>query len=103
MNRKYRPDPSKKAVALQYDGQGAPRVIAKGQGYIAEQIIELAREAGVPVQQDEGLVALLAQIELDQEIPRELYEAVAQLLAFVYRLKHPSIPSLAGTEPPVHR
>ncbi|SIN90822.1 flagellar biosynthesis protein [Sulfurivirga caldicuralii] len=87
MSNRTDPDARKKAVALKYEGKGAPRVVAKGQGLIAQQIIELARQAGVPVQHDEALLALLSQIELDQEIPRELYEAVAQLLAFVYRIK----------------
>ena len=87
MSERETPAPLKKAVALKYDGESAPRVVAKGQGHVAEQIIHLARQAGVPVEHDEALVALLAQIELDCEIPRELYEAVAQLLAFVYRIK----------------
>lgn len=77
----------RKAVALKYEGQGAPRVIAKGERYIAEQIIELARQAGVPIMQDSALVQLLSQVELETEIPPELYHAVATLLAFVYRME----------------
>ncbi|HIQ39710.1 MAG TPA: type III secretion protein [Sulfurivirga caldicuralii] len=77
----------RKAVALKYEGQGAPRVIAKGERYLAEQIIALARQAGVPIMQDPALVQLLSQVELDAEIPPELYQAVATLLAFVYRME----------------
>ncbi len=75
------------AVALEYDGKGAPRVSAKGAGETAEQIIKLATEHGVPLQQDEGLVRLLAQVDLDAEIPEALYRAVAEVIAFAYLLK----------------
>lgn len=80
------------AVALRYDGRGAPRVTAKGRGKVAEHILELAAEAGIPVQEDPELTLLLAQVELGDEVPRELYVAVAQLIAFAYRL--------SGREPP---
>ncbi|MDZ7754155.1 MAG: EscU/YscU/HrcU family type III secretion system export apparatus switch protein [Gammaproteobacteria bacterium] len=80
------------AVALQYDGRAAPRVTAKGRGKVAEHILELAAEAGVPVQEDPELTLLLAQVELGDEVPRELYVAVAQVIAFAYRL--------SGREPP---
>ena len=77
----------KQAVALKYEGRGAPRVVAKGERFVAEQIIKLAREAGVPIMEDPALVQLLSQVELDAEIPPELYQAVATLLAFVYRME----------------
>lgn len=76
-----------KAVALSYDkGQGAPVVVASGQGSIAEKILNTAREAGVEVVADPDLVELLAGIPLGTEIPPELYQAVAEILAFVYRV-----------------
>ncbi|XZG69395.1 EscU/YscU/HrcU family type III secretion system export apparatus switch protein [Chitinibacteraceae bacterium HSL-7] len=77
-----------RAVALAYqEGSGAPRVVAKGQGEIAEKIIEKAREAGVFVHESPELVALLMQVDLDARIPQQLYRAVAELLAFVYLLE----------------
>ncbi|WED43269.1 EscU/YscU/HrcU family type III secretion system export apparatus switch protein [Legionella cardiaca] len=72
------------AVALRYDGKSAPKVTAKGEGAIAQQIIKIAKEHGVPLQHDEQLTALLAQVNLNKEIPPNLYVAVAQLLAFLY-------------------
>ncbi len=79
------------AVALQYErGDAAPRVVAKGRGSLADRIIEIARDAGVPLYEDTDLVDLLAQVELDAEIPIELYQAVAEVLAFIYQLRaHP--------------
>ena len=79
--------PKKLAVALKYDGQGAPRVSAKGSGKIAERILELAEEHGTPLQEDHELVELLSQIELGHEIPENLYLAAAEVIAFAYRLK----------------
>ena len=80
----------KKAVALRYNEQeeSAPRVIAAGQGHIATKIIELAKEAGVYVKGDSDLVNLLAQIDLGKEIPTELFQTVADILAFVYKLNN---------------
>lgn len=74
------------AIALHYSGKGAPRVTAKGKGELAEQIIAIAREHDVPIQEDEQLVSLLAQIDLGEEIPELLYIAVAEVLAFAYWL-----------------
>ncbi|MDD9303626.1 MAG: EscU/YscU/HrcU family type III secretion system export apparatus switch protein [Desulfobacter sp.] len=76
----------KKAVALRYDREvdDAPKVTAKGKGRVAENIIELAREHGIPIKDDPDLVQVLASLEIDQEIPPEIYVAVAELLAFVY-------------------
>lgn len=82
------------AVALTYaDGDGAPRVVAKGRGLIAEEIIARAREHGVFVHESPELVALLAQIDLDQQIPPQLYIAVAELLAWIYRVEQRGIPA----------
>lgn len=77
-----------KAAALKYnaDLNSAPMVKAKGVGNIAEKIIQLARENNVPIKEDADLVELLVQLELDQEIPPELYKIVAEILAFVYSL-----------------
>jgi flagellar biosynthesis protein len=78
----------KTAVALAYSqADAAPRVVAKGRGLIAEQIISRAREHGVYVHESPELVSLLLQIDLDQRIPPQLYIAVAELLAWIYRLE----------------
>jgi len=74
------------AVALQYDGERAPRITAKGRNEVAEQIIGLARQHGVPMQENEVLAGLLAKVELGEEIPEALYLAVAQVIAFAYHL-----------------
>jgi flagellar biosynthesis protein len=77
----------KKAAALKYErGKGAPRVVAKGEGEIAEKIIEIAKENGITVLEDKNLVELLMEIELGEEIPEELYRAVAKILAYVYKI-----------------
>nr|WP_319386720.1 EscU/YscU/HrcU family type III secretion system export apparatus switch protein [uncultured Roseibium sp.] len=75
----------KLAVALRYENDGAPVVTAKGGGTIAEQIEKLAREAGVPIEQNPMMAEALSQIEIDQEIPLELYQAVAVLIGFIMR------------------
>jgi flagellar biosynthesis protein len=74
------------AAALKYDQEKdkAPKITAKGKGLIAEKIIELARENGIPIKEDPSLVQILCKLDLDEEIPVELYRAVAELLAFVY-------------------
>ncbi|MDH4134271.1 MAG: EscU/YscU/HrcU family type III secretion system export apparatus switch protein [Gammaproteobacteria bacterium] len=77
----------RKAVALYYSGQGAPRITAKGQGYIAEEILALAREHHIPLKEDTALVNLLARLELNEEIPEKLYIAVAEVIAFAWRLQ----------------
>ena len=81
-------DPLKSAIALAYSqGDAAPRVMAKGRGLIARTIIARARENGVYVHESPELVSLLMQIDLDQRIPPQLYIAVSELLAWVYRLE----------------
>ena len=81
-------EPRRAAVALKYDAatDSAPKVIAKGRGLVAEKIMALARERGIPMREDHDLVQMLTQLDLDQEIPPGLYKIVAELLAFVYRL-----------------
>ncbi len=74
------------AVALRYEGKGAPRVTAKGHGLTAERILALAEEHGIPLREDPDLVYLLAQLDLGDEIPATLYMAVAEVIAFAYRL-----------------
>lgn len=77
------------AIALTYaQNQGAPRVVAKGKGMIAEAIIARAKQHGVYVHESAELVGLLMKVELDQEIPPQLYLAVAELLAWLYKLEH---------------
>jgi flagellar biosynthesis protein len=80
--------PDKKAVALKYNSEEdeAPRVVAKGAGYVAEKIEKLAQESGVPVKQDQELVEYLSALNLYEEIPPSLYTIVAEILAFVYHL-----------------
>lgn len=78
----------KSAIALAYNqSDAAPRVVAKGRGLIAQNIIARAREHGVYVHESPELVSLLMQIDLDQRIPPQLYIAVSELLAWVYRLE----------------
>jgi flagellar biosynthesis protein len=74
------------AVALHYDKSGAPRVVAKGRGGIGEKIIELAKAHDIPIEENEVLAGALANVELGDEIPVELYKAVAEVLVFVLRL-----------------
>ena len=69
-------NPSKKAVALQYEaGNGAPVIVASGMGYMAEKIVEVAADSGVPIYEDNSLATILTQLKLGQEIPQELYKA----------------------------
>ncbi|CAM3943883.1 EscU/YscU/HrcU family type III secretion system export apparatus switch protein [Paenibacillus alkaliterrae] len=77
----------KKAVALKYEpGEGtAPVLVAKGKGELAELILERAKENGIPIQEDSSLVEVLSKLDVDQEIPPELYTLVAEILSFVYR------------------
>jgi flagellar biosynthesis protein len=74
------------AVALHYDRKGAPRVIAKGKGTIGAKIIEVAKANNIPIEENEVLAGALSNVELGDEIPAELYKAVAEVLVFVLRL-----------------
>lgn len=85
------------AAAIKYDNQKdvAPKVIAKGRGSIAEKIIELAQKNNVAIKSDPALVQILSKLDIDEQIPVELYKAVAEILAFVYsannRYRDPSV------------
>ena len=81
---------AKLAVALHYDHSGAPRVVAKGKGAIGARIIEVAKEHGIPIEENEVLAGALSNVELGDEIPSELYKAVAEVLVFVMRLTRPA-------------
>ena len=79
----YKPKPAM-AVALHYNGRGAPRVVAKGGGEVANKIVEVARKHNVPLEEDAALAGALSRIDLNKEIPRELWVAVAHVLAFAW-------------------
>jgi flagellar biosynthesis protein len=81
------PETEKKAVALSYDGVTAPILSAKGTDDLAEDIIALAKEHEIPIHEEPDLVNLLATLKLGEEIPRELYVAVAEVIAFAYMIK----------------
>ncbi|MFH1155845.1 MAG: EscU/YscU/HrcU family type III secretion system export apparatus switch protein [Pseudomonadota bacterium] len=78
----------KKAVALRYDYKRdtVPRVTAKGAGPVAQKILDLANEHGVPIKQDPDLVEVLSRLDIQEEIPADIYVAVAELLAFIYAM-----------------
>jgi flagellar biosynthesis protein len=80
----------KQAVALRYEPKKdrAPKVAAKGRGYFADKILELARQHNIPVRQDKNLLQILSHLDLNQEVPPEVYRAVAEILAFIYRLSN---------------
>lgn len=76
-----------KAAALRYDSskENAPRVTAKGEGKTAQKIIEIAKENDIPIKEDADLVELLSKVELDQEVPPEMYTAIAEIFSFIYK------------------
>ena len=74
------------AVALHYDRKGAPRVVAKGRGVIGDKIVELAKANNIPIEENEALAGALSNVELGDEIPEDLYKAVAEVLIFVLKL-----------------
>jgi flagellar biosynthesis protein len=78
----------KKAAALRYekDKDGVPKVVAKGKGIVAEKIVEIAKEAGVPILEDRDLVEFLIALDVGEEIPPNLYKAVAEILVYVYKI-----------------
>ncbi|MDF2670247.1 MAG: FhlB protein [Paenibacillus sp.] len=82
-----KPSQPKKAVALRYapENNASPVVVAKGKGVIAEEIMKRAKENGIPLQEDPSLVEVLSKLDLNQEIPPELYQLVAEVLSFIYR------------------
>ena len=79
---------SNKAVALKYDHSKsqAPLVTAKGQGNVAQKIIKLAEANDIPIKKDEDLIELLSNVELDHEVPQEMYKAVAEVFSFIYSI-----------------
>ena len=95
-----RRNPSRKAVALQYGaGDVAPVVVASGMGYMAEKIVEVAADNGVPIYEDNSLATILTQLQLGQEIPEELYKAIVDI--YVYFLHFdPSAPEGARNSAP---
>jgi flagellar biosynthesis protein len=83
------------AIALQYDGENAPRITAKGRSELAERILDLANQHDVPLHEDPELAALLSQVPLGDEIPEALYRAVAEVIAFAYLLSGKRPPGFA--------
>ena len=85
MTERKSPD---KAVAILYNenDSAAPKIVASGKGVIAEKIIATARDAGIHIQEDANLVELLSKVDVGEEIPTELYQTVAEVLAFVYKI-----------------
>ena len=80
---KREPSRSNRAVALSYDGgAGAPVVVASGMGYMAEKIVEVAAESGVPIYEDNSLATILTQLKLGQEVPEELYKAIVEIYVY---------------------
>ncbi len=81
-----------RAAALRYDPDTdrAPRVVARGEGHIADRILEVARREGVPIHEDRALVDVLARLDVETEIPPELYRVVAEIIAFVMRVQQAS-------------
>lgn len=84
----------KKAVALGYKptSDDAPKVLAVGKGTVAEKIIATAKEHGIPLQEDSDMAEVLSKLDINEEIPPDLYQAVAEILSFVYRVNRDSIP-----------
>lgn len=81
-------DKRRRAAALKYSPpkDSAPKIVAKGSGKIADRILELAKQHNVPLKEDPQLIEILSSLDLYQEIPPELYKAVAEILAFVYKM-----------------
>ncbi len=74
---------AKKAVALQYGpGDAAPVIVASGMGYMAEKIVETAADCGVPIYEDNSLSTILTQLQLGQEIPESLYQAIVEIYVY---------------------
>ena len=78
----------KSAVSIQYKAKTdkAPKVTAKGKGLMGEKIVALAKEHGIPIKEDPDLVQILSQVDIDKEIPPAMYQVLAELLAFIYRI-----------------
>ena len=85
------PPPGRRVTALRYEGEGAPKVVASGQGHVAEKILAAAQSAGVPVREDPQLAAALGALGVGREVPEELWLAVAEVLAWAYGLERRAI------------
>jgi flagellar biosynthesis protein len=83
----------RRAAAVRYDGRGAPSLVAKGRGHVADAILAAARTSGIPIREDAVLAQALGSLEIGTEIPPELYEAVARSLVWAYRLTGRETPS----------
>jgi flagellar biosynthesis protein len=94
------PKVPRRAIALEYDGEAAPRVSAIGHDLLAEQIVAIAREHGVPLVENTELAGLLARLDLGDEIPETLYLCIAQIIAFAYRLRGKSPAGWTDPEDP---
>ena len=81
---------NKKASALRYraNEDNAPKVVAKGERYIAQEIIRIAKKNGIPIKKDEDMVELLSKIEINQEIPPNMYKAIAEVFSFIYQISN---------------
>ncbi len=91
MNREQ--NSSRQAIALRYSPKSdrAPKLVAKGRGYLADKILELARDHHIPIRHDHNLLQVLSRLDLNEEIPPDVYKAVAEILAFIYRLSNRQI------------
>ncbi len=90
MNDKHKDDKQKKAVALKYniEEDNAPRIVANAKGEAAQKIIRIAEEHNIPIREDQDIVDILVQLNIGEEIPMELYEVIAEILSFIYRLEN---------------
>ena len=86
------PSSKRKAAALRYDTEkeSAPKVVAKGEGEAAQNIIKIAQENNLPIKKDEDLMELLSKVEIDKEIPEAMYKVVAEVFSFIYRTTNKS-------------
>ena len=81
----------RRVTALRYEGTGSPKVVASGQGHVAEKILAAAQAAGVPVREDPALAEALGALALGQDVPEDLWLAVAEVLAWAYKLQRKAI------------
>lgn len=96
-----RRNPSKKAVALQYEaGDSAPVIVASGMGYMAEKIVEVASDSGVPIYEDNSLATILTQLKLGQEVPEELYKAIVEIYVYFLHFDPNQVEEGAGAPAP---
>ena len=96
------PPKRQKVVALKYDleKQSAPRIIAKGQGLVATRILDTARDKGIPLYKDPELIEILSQLDVGLEIQPELYQAVAEVLIFIYKMNQKKVAQMQNAKRP---